>query len=87
MYDFYIPQSTPLVLLIYTLLHSVPCVGIDAILVEELTNMKNQWLVARPIHFCIHVTVHIIPGGYDEHLCWSFRGEVKITLLSRYECM
>ena len=26
-----------------------------------------------------------MPSGYDEHLCWPFRREVKITLLSRYE--
>ena len=63
-----------------TLLHSVHENGSG---IDQYEESVAQ--VVTLLYTC-HCTVHIMPSGHDEHLCWSFRGEVKITLLSRYEC-
>ncbi len=50
------------------------CIGVDAN-GSGLTD-QDQEVVGR----YMSVYVHLMPGNYDDHLWWPFRGEVKITL-------
>ncbi len=53
------------------------CIGVDAN--GSGVGEQGQEVVGR----CMSVYVHLMPGNYDEHLPWPFRGEVEITLKSK----